>query len=308
MIELRHLKTLVSLARTHSVKLSAAELSMTQSALSHQLKTLEDHLGQRLFERKTQPLVWTRAGQTLLQLAEEVLPRVAKAEQTLAALHTGEAGRLYIGVDCHTCFDWLLPLLSDYQTRWPSVDLDVRSALGDAPIQALLNRQVDLLITSDPVNCSENAGSSRALRFVPLFEYELVVCLSPDHPLAGHDWLTPQALAQTTLITYPAPTWKLDVFSRFLLPAKVQPSSVRYSELTLMMLQQVDAGRGVCVLPRWLLAEQTAFSHLVLRPLSATGLWSKLYAGVAADQADQPFVIDFIERAADTMQPEAPSP
>ena len=273
---------------------------MTQSDLSHQLKNLESQLDMRLFERKTQPLVWTQAGQTLLALAQEVLPRVAQAEQTLQGLKKGELGRLLIGVDCHTCFDWLLPLLRDYQPDWPGVDVDVVSSLGDEPMAALASRQLDLLITSDPV---KGAG----IVYLPLFDYELVACVPPDHPLADKPYLSPKDLGEHTLITYPVPHWKLDVFSRFLMPAKRAPKQVRYSELTLMMLQQVEAGRGLCVLPRWLLAEQKAFSHLALRPLSEAGLWSKLYAGVAADQVDQPFVMDFIERVADTMQPEAPS-
>jgi LysR family transcriptional regulator for metE and metH len=297
MIEIRHLQTLLSLASTHSVKLSAAELSMTQSALSHQLKNLESQIGMRLFERKTQPLIWTQAGQALLNLAHEVLPRVAQTEQTLQALHNGEQGRLHIGVDCHTCFDWLLPLLRDYQPDWPGVDVDVVSSLSEQPVAALASRQLDLLITSDPVKAT-------GIAYLPLFDYELVACVTPEHALADKSSLRPKDLAEHTLITYPVPHWKLDVFSRFLMPAKRAPRQVRYSELTLMMLQQVEAGRGVCVLPRWLLAAQPGFEKLVLCTLGKDGLWSRLYAGVSAQRASQPYVQDFIHRVAGTMQPE----
>ncbi len=96
MIEWRHLRSLTALRDTGSLTTAAEQLHLTQSALSHQLKELEDRLGARLFERKSRPVRFTLAGERLLNLADQVLPQVRAAERDLARLRTGHAGRLHL--------------------------------------------------------------------------------------------------------------------------------------------------------------------------------------------------------------------
>jgi len=294
MIEIKHLKTIQSLAETHSVVDTAEQLYMTQSALSHQIKQLEEKIGLKLFERKTNPIQFTPAGQLLLSTAEELLPRIQQTEQLLSALEQGELGRLFIGVDCHTCFEWLLPLLRQYQEKWPGVDLDILNSSGDQPLKKLQSQQLDLVITSDP-------EPQTNIKFDALFSYELVCVMPNDHPLMNKSWLTAEDFKTQTLIVYPVNKHKLDVFKRFLLPSNIQPLEIRYSELTLMMLQLVDSGRGICVLPKWLINSQPEFRHLSIRSLGAEGLWSTLYAATRENQSRQPYIQDFIHQVANKM-------
>ncbi|MAY82239.1 MAG: LysR family transcriptional regulator, partial [Deltaproteobacteria bacterium] len=119
MIELRHLRTLVALRDTGSLVEAADRLFLTQSALSHQLKDLEDRLECTLFVRKTKPPRFTSAGRRLLELADEVNPMVRTAERDIARLAGGEAGRLHICIECHSCFQWLIPAIDKYRSNWP---------------------------------------------------------------------------------------------------------------------------------------------------------------------------------------------
>ncbi len=294
MIEIKHLKTIATLAETHSVIATAEQLFMTQSALSHQIKQLENALDMKLFERKTNPIQFTPAGQVLLKTANEVLPKLQQTKQTLLALSQGEQGRLLMGVDCHTCFEWLLPMLRHYQAKWPNVDLDILNSFGDQPLKKLQTQLLDLVITSDPENNSD-------MVFDPLFSYELVAVLPLNDDLNQKQWLEPADFAETTLITYPVPLQKLDVFKRFLTPQQISPNVIRYSELTLMMLQLVESGRGICVLPKWLIQSQPDFSHLPTKRLGKDGLWSTLYAATLKTQHHQPYIQDFIQQVADKM-------
>ncbi len=294
MIEIKHLQTIATLAETHSVNLTAERLCMTQSALSHQIKQLEEQLELKLFERKTNPIQFSPAGKTLLKTAQEVLPKLQQTQRTLQALAQGEQGRLYIGVDCHTCFEWLLPLLRHYQEKWPNVDLDILNSFGAKPLKNLQTKQLDLVITSDPEPLS-------ALQYDALFSYEQVCVLPLQHPLNNKQWLEPKDFQKETLIAYPVDQQKLDVFQRFLTPAEVQPQQLRHSELTLMMLQLVDSNRGLCVLPKWLIETQSEFSHLPTRRLGKDGLWSTLYAATVRELHHQPYIQDFIQQVADKM-------
>src|SRR5690606_22837241 len=96
MLELRHLETLTAIREGGSLVEAAERLHVTQSALSHQLRDLEDRLGLQLLNRRTRPLRFTTAGLRLLGLADEVLPRLRTAERELRRLAAGQTGRLHL--------------------------------------------------------------------------------------------------------------------------------------------------------------------------------------------------------------------
>lgn len=289
-VELRHLRTLVALRDTGSLVEAAERVYLTQSALSHQLKDLETRLGCGLFIRKTRPVRFTTAGQRLLKLADEVLPLVAGTELDLARLAGGESGRIFMAIECHSCFEWLLPAINEYREHWSDVELDIASGFHFEPLPALARGDLDLVVTADPV---EDLG----LHYVPLFSYEAQLALARDHVLAQKPWVEPEDLANEILITYPVDRSRLDVFTAFLQPAGVEPLRVRTAELTTMMIQLVASGRGVCCLPNWALHEYRARDFVVVKSLGEEGIWPTLYAAVRADQQDAPFMAGFIEVA-----------
>jgi LysR family transcriptional regulator for metE and metH len=287
------LRTLIALRDTGSLVEAADRVFLTQSALSHQIKDLETRLGSPLFIRKTRPVRFTTAGRRLLKLADEVLPRVHSAEQDLARLAGGESGRIYMAIECHSCFEWLLPAINEYREQWPDVELDIASGFHFAPLPALARGDLDLVITADPV---EELG----LTYVPLFSYEAQLALARDHDLVDRPWIEPGDLATETLICYPVDKSRLDVFSSFLDPAGVEPARVRNAELTTMMVQLVASGRGVACLPNWALHEYRERDYLVVKSLGEEGVWPTLYAAVRADQADAPFMQGFVDVAKHT--------
>lgn len=292
-IELRHLRTLVALRDTGSLVEAAERVFLTQSALSHQLKELEGRLGCALFIRKTRPVRFTSAGQRLLRLADEVLPLVHGAERDLERLAGGESGRLFMSIECHSCFEWLLPAIDRYREAWPDVELDIASGFHFAPLPALARGDLDLVITADPID-------EPSLAYLPLFSYEALLAMPRRHPLAARPWIEPVDLAGETLITYPVDRSRLDVFKSFLEPAGVEPARVRTAELTTMMIQLVASGRGVVCLPNWALHEYLERDYVVARSLGEEGVWPTLYAAVRQDQCDAPFVRGFVEVAKST--------
>jgi LysR family transcriptional regulator, regulator for metE and metH len=293
MIELRHLKTLVALRDTGSLVDAADRLFLTQSALSHQIKDLEERLNCSLFVRKTKPPRFTSAGRRLLTLADEAIPLFKNAERDLARLAGGEAGRLHICIECHSCFQWLIPCIDRYRGNWPEVELDLTGGFNFAPLPALVRGDLDLVVTSDPV-------SLPGIDYVPLFRYEALLAIDKQHALANKDFIEPADIAGQVLITYPVERDRLDVFTGFLDPADVDPLDVRTAELTPMMVQLVASGRGVACLPNWALTEYTTNQTILAKKMGETGLWSTLYAAIREDQRDTPFMEDFLATAIDT--------
>ena len=282
-LELRHLRTIRAIHEEGGLARAAERLCITQSALSHQIKALEEQAGVALFVRRSKPLKLSPAGRRLLALAEEVLPRVAALEAEFSDLREGSAGRLHIAMECHACFDWLMPVLDLFRRAWPEVDLDIRPGLAFGALEALEHQQVDLVISSDP---EEIAG----IEFVPLFDYEPRFVASAANPLAARPFIEAADFADQTLITYPMDRERLDVFSELLLPERIEPRAVRQVELTEMILLHVASNRGVAVLPDWVLREVRRDGDYITRPLTRHGLTRRLYGAIRAEEREKPYM------------------
>ncbi|MFB9133885.1 HTH-type transcriptional regulator MetR [Vibrio olivae] len=289
MIELKHLKTLASLRDTGSLTATATALHLTQSALSHQIKDLEARIGGQLFLRKTRPVKFTSEGEILLQLANDILPRLAKAENELASLKEDVNGRLHMAIECHSCFQWLMPALKEYQIAWPSVTLDFSSGFGFEPLPALMNGELDLVITSDIQPRSE-------VHYEPLFDFEMRLVTATNHPLAQLERIEPTDLREQTMLSYPVQKQRLDVVKHFLQPAGVEPMKWKQADNTLMLVQMVSAGLGVAALPNWAISEFSRQGLITSIPLG-DGLWRRLFAAVRNSDRNKRYLQAFFSTA-----------
>ena len=289
-IEFRHLRTIKAIHEEGGLGRAADRLNITQSALSHQIKGLEDQAGVELFVRRSKPLKLSAAGRRLLAAADAILPRMAELAAEFEGLRTGRQGRLHIAIECHACFEWLLPVLDRFRRSWPEIDLDIRPGLAFDALPALRREEVDLVISSDPEDLPETD-------FTPLFDYTPRFVCAPGHPLAAKSHIEPADFADQTLITYPVPRERLDVFTALLDPAGVEPAAVRRVELTAMILLLVAADRGVSVLPDWVLGQTRPGGEVVSRPLTRDGITRRLYAATRSEDTARPHVAHLMRLA-----------
>ena len=289
-LEFRHLRTIRAIHRAGGVGRAAEQLNLTQSALSHQLKGLEEQCGVELFVRRTKPLKLSVAGMKLLKLADDVLPKIDALEDEFRALISGKSGRLHIAIECHACFEWLFPVLEQFRKAWPDVDVDIRPGLAFGALPALAREEVDLVVSSDP-------ESLDGIDFIPLFDYEPRFVAASGHPLAGRSHIEAGDFRDETLITYPVERTRLDVFTGLLTPAKVEPRAIRQVELTAVILLLVASGRGVSVLPDWVLREVRTSSDYITLPLTAQGMTKRLYAATRIEDATKPYLAPFLRLA-----------
>ncbi|CAB1275838.1 LysR family transcriptional regulator [Candidatus Nitrosacidococcus tergens] len=292
-IELRHLKTLLSLHEHGSVSKAADHLHLTQSAISHQLKSLEDYFDCPLFIRKSYPLQFTSAGMHLLELATSILPQVESTERDLIGMAQGQLERLHIAVECHSCFQWLLPAMNKFRTQWPKIEMDLSLGFSFEPLPALRRGNIDLVITSDPVDHPD-------ISYEPLFQFQGVLVVSPIHPLSRKSWVDPADLKNEILITYPVEKHRLSIYTHFLDPARINPAGRRTAELTLMILQLVVSNRGVTVLPNWAIVDELAREEVKSLSLGKEGLWATLYAAMRTKEREFHAMKSFTQLARDT--------
>ena len=292
-LEFRHLRTLVALRDSGSLVRAAQLLNLTQSALSHQVKLLEDRYGQPLFERKSVPPQFTAVGERLLALADAVLPQVEGAERDIARLVLGQGGQMRIAVECHTCFDWLMPAMDAFRTRWPEVELDIVSGFHADPVGLLHQGRADVAIVSE-VDADEAGVDYHAL-----FGFEIRALLSNTHPLVSKPHMVAQDFADQTIITYPVPDEMLDLIRQVLEPAGVRPPR-RTTELTVAMLQLVASGRGVAALPLWAVQSYLDRGYVTARPIGDKGLRGELHAACLPSLSAKPYLQDFVQVTRET--------
>ncbi|WP_314443752.1 LysR family transcriptional regulator [Massilia timonae] len=290
MIERIHLSLIREVDRRGSLTAAADVLCLTQSALSHTVKKLEQQLGTPVWTREGRALRLTQAGRYLLALAERVLPQLEHAERLMHEYARGERGTLRIGMECHPCYQWLLKVVDPYLAAWPEVDVDVKQRFQFGGLKALHGYEIDLLVTPDPL-------FKPGLRFVPVFDYEQVLVVGSSHPLAGRSHAEPADLSDDVLITYPVDVERLDIYNQFFLPAGCAPRQRKTIETTDIMLQMVASGRGVAALPRWLVEEYAGRMAVAPVRLGQEGVFKQIFLGTREVDAGTAYLEAFVEIA-----------
>ncbi len=286
MIDVRQLRSLIAIAETGNLSRAAQRLSLSQPALSHQMKLWEDQLGAELFERKSQPLKLSPVGQRLLATAYDTDRLLRQAERDVVRILEGVCGQLRMAVECHSCFDWLMPSMDEFREGWPEVEMDLVSGFHPDPVGLLLEERADLVIVS---RATPRAG----VVYHPLFKYEVLALMAHRHPLAEKSCLQARDFARETLVTYPIPDERIDVIREVLKPAGIEPAR-RTTELTVAILQLVASMRGIAAMPGWAVQPYLDRDYVASRPIRKNGLFANLYAATTREAATTPYMMEFL--------------
>ncbi|HYI11233.1 MAG TPA: LysR family transcriptional regulator [Thermoanaerobaculia bacterium] len=277
-LEIRHLQLMQAITEEGTVTAAAERLNVTQSALSHQLREVEDRLGTPLFLRVNRRLALAPAGQRLLESAKRVLDDLRRAEEDIGRLAAYQDGVIRVSTSCYTCYQWLPPLLAPFHQRFPSVDVEIVPEAGKRAVEALLDRTIDFALVHE-------VRRDPRLRLVPLFEDEMVVITAPGHRLAAKPHLVSADLAGESLILMSRA--EESYFARTLLRDGVRPRKVSQVQLTEAIVELVRAGVGVSAVPRWTVARELARGDLAAVRFSKKGLWRK-WSAATLRSADTP--------------------
>jgi len=289
-VERIHLEIVKAVHEKGSLTAAAEVLHLTQSALSHSMKKLEDQLGVQVWYRQGRHLRLTEAGEYLLASALRIVPQLELIEERLGQFGRGERGTLKIGIECHPCYKWLLKIAEPFLTDWPRVNLDVRQKFQFGGLGALFNHEIDLLITPDPL-------FKPGIHYEPVFDYEPVLAVGPEHVLRAYTSASPQQLIDEILYTYPVEPERLDIFTRFLIPAGIQPRRHIPIESIEIMLQLVACGRGVAALPRWIVEEYSTAYQIFPVGLGNRGVAKQIYIGLREHDIEIDYINAFITLA-----------
>ena len=294
-LELRHLRLVLAVTELGSLTRAGERLNVTQSALSHQLREIEDRLGVQLFLRVGKKLQATEAGDRLAQSARTILGQVVAAEDDLLERAHDRRGTIRITTECYTCYNWLPPLLQRFEKAYPEVRVQIVAEATGRAVDALKDGSVDLAL-------STNAPKTKELRARHLFNDELLLVTSVNHRLAAKEFVTPQDLAEEKVILYTPPT-SSNFYANFFGGSGVEPKEVAQIQLTEAMLSMIAAGIGVGALAKWAIHAELRRGALATVQLGKKGMRRQWTALTRAGERTPKYVDYFIDLIVEKAAP-----
>ena len=255
-LDSRQIRAFVALARTGSFTRTGRELHLSQSAVSHSLKALEEDLKCRLFERTGRSVRLTSAGEQLLVHAEKIVAEMGLARERLGQLNRWGHGRLQVGVTTTAC-QYILPgVLREFKESFPHCAVQIEP--GDTPtlIELLREGRVDFAIGLEP-------RDKNAVEFRALFVDELVCAVSPLHPWAEAGQLDRETLSEQRFILYSKNSYAVGLIEDYFRAEKMAlPVSMELGSVEAIK-ELVKLGLGVSILAPWAIRKELEEGSLV---------------------------------------------
>ncbi|MBC7949384.1 MAG: LysR family transcriptional regulator [Chitinophagaceae bacterium] len=267
-IELKHLRLILAVAEEGSLTKAGEKLFLSQSALSHQVKDLEEKLGVYVFYRVNKKLLLTEHGKTLLDCARTVIRELDQTHKQINKDSNGESGKLRICTECYTCYNWLPAIIKQFSLTYPQIDVLVNAENPLKPMELLRSGKADIAIvfTKDP-------GAD--LQYRELFNDELLAVLPTSHRLTRRKFLSPRDFIGETLLTHSSPSKRSYLFENFFNPAGLRPAKVAHMPITEAIIEMVKANLGVTIMNSWTVQHYLGDKKLCILPLGKSGMYRK---------------------------------
>jgi len=286
-VEIRHLKLVEAISKMGSLTKAANELYLTQSALSHQLKEIENQLGTQLFKRINKKMVFTEAGSKVLKSARIILNEIQNTEKEIRSLAEGETGIIRITTECYTSYHWLPKAMSIFNKKFPNIEISIEADATKRPIPALFEGKIDIGIVS-------NKSVEQTISYVPLFKDKLYLLVNKNNPLSTKRFIIPDDLKTETLLSYTIKDDEMDIFTRFLNPVGIKPQKVLKIQLTEAIIEMVKANVGVAVMAGWTIKPSLRSKELKVMNFKGSKLNRTWYAAVLKNQDIPQYYEEFI--------------
>lgn len=243
-VSLRNLKLVNVIVKEGSVTKASEKLYLSQPALSHQLKKLEEEIGLKVFNRLNKKLVLTDVGQILYSNSEKILASISLLNSELEEIKKGKKKRIRLTTECYTCYHWLPRVIQEFRKDNPAINVQINIEATKEPLQFLLEGKIDLAIVS-------NTSNHPSINFEPLITDEMVVILSKDNRLSGIKKINLNDLINQNLILYDIPENKNYVLTNILHNNIGLVDSIQKVQLTEAIIELVSANLGISIMAKW---------------------------------------------------------
>ena len=269
-MELKYFKLIKTITEEGSIANATERLFLTQSALSHQLRELEERLGFKVFHRSRNKWELTPEGSELYKLANKLFNSIDEGFSTIRQIKEGSRGAIKLSAECQSFFHTIPGFIQKMAILYPEIDIDVTLGATHQTISQVLSDDIDIaLVTSKP--------ASEALESIKVFEDEIFAVMHTENPLNHLEYLEASHFENVQLFINSFPLEGVSVFEHFLKPTKIHPKKITAIPFTEITLSMIRANMGIMCAPKWQLESFKLSKNIVFKRISKNGLKRKHY-------------------------------
>ncbi|MFK7771413.1 MAG: LysR family transcriptional regulator [Saprospiraceae bacterium] len=286
-MELKYYRLIKTIAEEGSIANSSEKLFLTQSALSHQLRELEERLGFKVFHRKRSKWILTNEGQELYTLAVQLFETIEKGFSKIELIKEGSKGKIELAVECQSFFHDLPGFIQKMGILYPEIDISLKFSSRHEIITKIKSDEVDIMMsTYKPL--------SDDLYSIEIYQDEIFAVVHKEHPFNEKDFVSPSSFADAHLIINSFPLEGVAIYEHCLRAIDVVPkklSAIPFTEFTLSM---VAANLGVMCSPKWQLRGFKLHEDLRLKRIRPNGVKRTHYMVVKKNALSKKYINNFI--------------
>jgi len=291
-MEIKYFRLIKTIAEEGSIANSAEKLFLTQSALSHQLRELEERLGFKVFLRTRNKWELTEEGIELYKLGNTILESIEKGFQNIEQLRMGSFGTIKLSTECYSFYQGLFAFIQKMALLYPDINVDLILEATHHPIPKILSNDIDIaIVTSKPEN--ENLSS------IEIYEDEVFAIIHKENTLNKAEFLEVNDFYDVHLIIHSFPLETVSFHNKFLKPNKITPYKISAIPITEVALEMVEANMGIMCMPKWALKSFKLSEDLIFKRIGKNGLKRTHHLVVRKSDRSKKYINDFISNFKD---------
>ena len=286
-MELKYFRLIKTIAEEGSIANSSDRLFLTQSALSHQLRDLEERLGFKVFHRSRNKWELTQEGTELYKLANNLFNSIEEGFSNIKNIKDGSKGSIKLSAECQSFFHRIPSFIQKMGILYPEIDIELSLGATHQTISQVLSDDVDVaIVTSKP--------SSNELSCIEVFEDEIFAVVHKENALNELEYLEAGHFCDVHLLINSFPLEGVYIYEHFLKYNNINPKKISAIPFTEITLSMISANMGIMCAPKWQLDTFDLDKDLYFKPISKNGLKRKHYLVMKSDSTNRKYIHDFV--------------
>lgn len=287
-MELKHYRLIKTIAEEGNIANSSDKLFLTQSALSHQLRDIEEELGFKIFRRSRNNWNLTEEGEEIYQLSKNLFASIDKGLANIQKIAEGSKGTVRISTECYSFYHGLPRFIQKMALLYPTIDVELVLNATHHPIEKILSNEIDIAIVTQ-VKVNDD------LEYIEVFNDEIFALMHVENELSKKEFLEVRDFKTQNLIIHSYPLETVSVYAHLLKPKNINPLKVSAIPLTEVSIEMVEANMGIFCIPKWALQSFSISKNLVYKSLGSKGLKRTHYLVSRKTDKNKKYIREFIK-------------
>ncbi|WP_298485932.1 LysR family transcriptional regulator [uncultured Maribacter sp.] len=286
-MELKYFRLIKTIVEEGSIANSSERLFLTQSALSHQLRDLEERLGFKVFYRSRNKWNLTDEGNELYKLANKLFSSIDESFNSIRHIKEGSKGSIKLSAECQSFVHSIPQFVQQMGILYPEIDIELNLYARQLTISKLLANEIDIaIVTFKPV--------SDELENIKVYEDEIFAIMHKENKLNDLDFLDSNHFSDMHMLIHSYPLDSVSIYEHYLKSNNVTPNKISAIPYTEASLSMIESNMGVLCAPKWQLKPFKMSEDIVFKSISKNGIKRNHYLVVKKVNLNKKHIHNFI--------------